>query len=137
LDPITIGLLASTAVRALSGFFEDTASKTSDELSTAAASGAVAAVRRLAGRVKAKFVSDADASTFERFAGNPTDPETSDIIQRKLKEHLLADEAFASEVHSDLKQVAETNADVAFVNNIQGDVQKLVQIRTVHGDVNF
>jgi hypothetical protein len=137
LDPITMSLLASIAVKALSGFFEDTASKVSDALSTEAASGAVAAMKRLVGRIKAKFVADASAPTFERFEANPRDAEACDVFRQKLEAYLLTDEAFASEVQSDLKQISETNAGVAFVNNIQGDVKKLVQIQTVHGDVNL
>ena len=58
-------------------------------------------------------------------------------VRSDLERHLASDESFAQDMAARLQQVSQTEADVAFVNNIQGDVEKLVQIETVHGDVNF
>jgi len=138
MDPVTIGLLASTTVKALGAFFKDTALKAGDELSEQASTGAVGIVKRLLARLRTKFRADPDASkSLQEFQERPSDEGAVSEFQRILTDRLATDEVFAKNVESDLKQIIETNADIAFVNNIQGDVQKLVQIQTVHGDVNL
>ena len=55
----------------------------------------------------------------------------------QLDQAVRSDDEFGTKLTELLPEVAATKADVSFVNNIQGEVQKLVQINTVVGNVDF
>jgi hypothetical protein len=138
MDPATIGILAAAAVKVVSGFFASAASKAGEQASDAAATGAVEGAKRLVKRIRDKFRSDPTATRqLQDLETEPADSKAAQDVEHQLVRLLQADEAFAETLASDLKLIAATNADVAFVNNIQGDVGKLVQIDTVHGDVHL
>lgn len=65
----------------------------------------------------------------------------NDQCQAQMTEVLIAmlDEntSLANTLATLLKEAAVAGADAEFHTNIQGEVQKLVQIGVVHGDVNL
>ena len=68
------------------------------------------------------------------------EPDNADAVERvrqSLQQVMASDQPFAAEMVSLLQQISGTGADLNFVNNIRGDVAKLVQIGEVHGDVNL
>jgi hypothetical protein len=137
-DPLTIGLVASGVVKLLSAFFKTAGDRAGEDAADTAVGAAVAGTRRLLDRIRGHFADDPDASKrLEELESRPDDPEVTDGVRTALERHLASDDSFAQDVAAGLQQVSQTEADVAFVNNIQGDVQKLVQIQTVHGDVNI
>jgi hypothetical protein len=144
MDPVSmsVGLLASTAVKVLGPYLGELAGKASDALlgkvAEDAASSAFKAAGRLLGLVKEKFRGKDEAEkSLEVLASAPGDPAAQAAVEKNLKTELERDPDFASALAGHLTQIANTHADVAFVNNIQGDVEKIAQFGTVHGDVTF
>jgi len=68
---------------------------------------------------------------------NPGDPDTQGALRNQLKKALEGDEEFAAQLASLLRDADEAGAGALFNTNIAGDVQKLVQIGVVQGDVEF
>ncbi|OOP65307.1 hypothetical protein BMF89_00205 [Arthrobacter sp. SRS-W-1-2016] len=108
-----------------------------EKASDAAAGTAVKAAGQLLELVKKKFHGKEEAEkSLETFTKTPSDSDAVASVQDHLKTQLADDPGFASELSGLLTQIVNTHADLAFVNNI-GNVEKLVQFGTVHGDVSF
>jgi hypothetical protein len=130
--------VASGVLKLLSAFVTTTAEEAGQDVADNAVGAAVAATRRVVDRIRARFAKDPDASQrLQDFESRPDDPDVAAELRATLERYLASDALFAQDVAEGLRQVSETEADVAFVNNIQGDVEKLVQIHTVQGDVNL
>lgn len=133
MDPISIGVLAGSVVSLLKGFF----GKVGESVGAAAADGAGKTVGDLVGRLRAKLsASGAATSALDQLEKDPSNTPAAESLEQELIRQFTADEEFATEMAGDLRQISETHADVAFVNNI-GTVGKMVQVNELHGDVNL
>jgi len=142
MDPVSVGLLASAAVKVLGPYLSDWAGKATDALiddtADTAAAGAFKAAGHLLDLVKKKFRGNDEAEkSLEALTAAPADPAARAAVEKSLKAELEHDPEFASALSDRLNQIANTHADVAFVNNIQGDVKNIVNVRTVKGDLNI
>lgn len=140
MDPSAIAAISSAVVRVLVPYFKDAASGSADELGKEAASSAAGAAaglaRRLVSAVRSRFGSDADTS-LAALIEDPDSAGASEQVRQDLEQLMASDQPFAAELVSLLRQISGTGADLSFVNNISGDVAKLVQIGEVHGDLHF
>ena len=141
-DPSAITAISSAVLRVLVPYFKDAASGSAGELGKEAASSAAGTAaslaRRLVNAVKSRFGSDADSSrSLAALIDDPDSADASEQVRPDLEHVLASDQPFAAELVSLLRQISGTGADLAFVNNIGGDVAKLVQIGEVHGDLHF
>jgi hypothetical protein len=123
-------------------YFKDVASGGAEELgknaANSAAGTAAGLARRLVQAVKSRFGSD--ESSRRSLVALMDDPDNADAVERvrqSLQQVMASDQPFAAEMVSLLQQISGTGAELNFVNNIRGDVAKLVQIGEVHGDVNL
>lgn len=142
MDPVSVSLLAGAAVKFLGPYLSDLAGKTVDSLIDKTASSASGSAFKAAGRllelVRTKFSGNDEAeNSLEALTSVPSDPNARAAVESHMKAELDRDPDFASAVSTHLTQIANTHADLAFVNNIQGDVGKLAQFGTVIGDVTF
>jgi hypothetical protein len=142
MDPVMVGVLASAAVKVLGPYLGRLADQAGNALigkaSEGAAAGAFTAAGKLLELVKRKFRGKAEAEmSLEALAAAPEDPAAQTAVEKSLTTEIEQDPQFASTLSGQLTQIANTKADVAFVNNIQGDVGKIASFGTVHGDVTF
>jgi hypothetical protein len=142
MDPVSIGLLASAAIKVLGPYLDEVAGKASDAFLSKASEGVAGSAYKAAGKlfelVKKKFSGNGEAEkSLELLVAAPSDPAAQTALENSLKTELERDPKFASALSDHLTQIANTDADVAFVNNIQGDVGKIAQFGTVYGDVTF
>jgi hypothetical protein len=142
MDPSAIAAISSAVVRMLVPYFKDVASGGAEELgknaANSAAGTAAGLARRLVQAVKSRFGSD--ESSRRSLVALMDDPDNADAVGRvrqSLQQVMASDQPFAAEMVSLLQQISGTGAELNFVNNIRGDVAKLVQIGEVHGDVNL
>nr|AXV46584.1 hypothetical protein pA58H2_p38 [Arthrobacter sp.] len=140
---MTVGLLASAAVKVLGPYLGDLISKTTDAVTEkagdSAATGALQGAKSLLELVKKKFRGKGDAEkNLEALESAPQDPAVRAAVEKDLATEIQHDPNFASKLSEHLTQIANTKADVAFVTNIQGDVGKLATFAgPVYGDVSF
>ncbi|MFC8383782.1 MULTISPECIES: hypothetical protein [Nocardia] len=142
MEPVTIALIAGAAMKVIGPYLANFATKAGESLAAKSADGAVAGAlsgaKRLLGLIRSKFAGNSQAeASLGYLEANPDDEQAQAAVTRHLENAMVADPQFASSIESELAQISNTNADIAFVNNIQGDVGKIVQIETVHGDVTF
>jgi len=142
MEPLSIGLLAGTVVKIVGPYLSAALGKTADSLvddaASSASKSAMKGADRLLNLVRSKFSGKPAAeSALKRLAADEHDPDAANDVRRYLADEIRGDTKFASELSTEIRLIAETNADLAFVNNIHGDVAKLVQIGTVHGDVHI
>jgi hypothetical protein len=143
MDPISVGLVASAAVRVLGPYLGDLAKKAADGIvdkaADSATSGAFKAATSLLDLVRKKFRGKGEAEkSLDALAAAPEDPAAQAAVEQTLKHELEHDAEFTAALSRQLTQVADTKADVAFVNNIQGDVGKIAQFHgPIYGDVSF
>lgn len=142
MDPATITVIASAAVRLLVPYLQEAATNfaqtAASEVGKSSVAVAFAKAKQAYELVKGKLQrTPGGMKAIEVVSQTPEDPAAQAALRTQVQESLAADDEFAKQLSDLLKQVAATKADVSFVNNIQGEVQKLVQIGTVIGDVNF
>jgi hypothetical protein len=138
MDPVSTTLLASAAVKFLVPYLNDAAEGFAKEVGKSGVSAALARAKELYGLITNKFrESPAGPKIVEELANSPDDANAQSKLRAKLDQEFQLDEKFATQVKEMLKQVAATRADVSFVNNIMGDVGKVVQIDSVIGNVSF
>jgi hypothetical protein len=137
-DPVTISVLAGAALKVVGPYLSKFAGKVADGLVGDAADSAVKGAKKLFESIKKKFAGNRDAeASVAKLEAAPEDPAAHAEVEKHLAAAMATDPDFAAELESELTQIANTKADLAFVNNVQGDVGKLVQINTVQGNVSF
>jgi hypothetical protein len=142
MEPATIIATATAAIKLLGPYFKEAASgafkKAGEETGKSAISSAFAKAHNVYELVKSNFQHKPEASqALAKLEVAPEDKAAQNVIETQLKQVIEEDHGFGDQLAQLLKEVAATKADVSFVNNIQGEVQKLVQIGTVIGDVNL
>lgn len=142
MEPLAIVGISSAVVRLLAPFFksgaEEVAKSAGGELGKSAVSAAFAKAKQVYELVKVKLSPHPQASeALVKLQSVPDDVATQNALESELKQSLEADHAFAEQLAQLLKEITATKAEVSFVNNIQGEVQKLVNIGTVVGNVSI
>ena len=139
--PVLATTLASAAVKLLVPYlkegFVEMAKGVGSEAGKSAVSAAISKAHKVYELVRRKLDGREDGpQTIARLSSYPDDEDVQRTLRSEVEKAAMSDYAFATQLKELLEQVAETKADVSFVNNIQGEVTKLVQIGTVYGDVN-
>jgi hypothetical protein len=138
MDTATITVVSSAAVQLLAPYLQEAAKTVASEIGKSSIAVAFAKAKQAYELIKSKLQhTPGGMEAIEAVSQTPEDPVAQAALQTKVQEALTSDNVFAAQLSDLLKQVASTKADVSFVNNIQGEVQKLVEIGTVMGDVNF
>lgn len=142
MDATTIAMLASAAVSLLAPYLkqvgEGLAKQVGEEIGKGAGGVAWNRAKNLYETVRAKFSTKPSAAeALDDLAKSPDDEDVQASVRTQLKKIMSADEAFSKELANILKAAADAGADTVFHTNIYGDVQKLVQMGTVYGDVNI
>lgn len=142
MDVSTIATIASTAVALLVPYLksvsEGFAKKAGEELGEKSGELAWTRAKQLHQLVKSKFSAESSGekaiSALEKV---PNDADTQAAVRFQLKDMMEVDEEFARQIATILKEADRAGADTVFNTNIHGNVEKLVQMRDVYGDVNL
>lgn len=142
MDAIAIATIASATVSLLAPFLkslgEELTKKTGEEIGAKAGEAAWGKAKQLYEIIKAKFFPKPDtAKVINALEKSPNDEDTQAAVRFHLKEMMTSDESFAKELASLLKEASDAGADTIFQTTIMGNVQKLVQMGNVYGDVNI
>ena len=142
MDANTIATIAGAAVSLLipylKSFGEGLAKKAGEEIGSKSGETAWGKTKRLYETVKAKLSTKPDtAKAINALEKSPDDGDTQAAVRFQLKDIMATDESFAHELASILKEASEAGADTVFHTTILGDVQKLVQMGNVFGDVKI
>jgi len=68
---------------------------------------------------------------------SPDDGDTQATVRFQLKDTMATDESFTLELANILKEASEAGVDTIFHTTILGDVQNLVQMGNVYGNVKI
>lgn len=142
MDTTVITTIASATVSLLAPYLksvgEEFAKKAGEEIGSKTGESAWSKAKHLYERVKAKFSSKPEtAKVMNALEKAPDDADTQAAIRFHLKDIMTADESFAKELANILRQASDAGADTIFHTTIFGDVQKLVQMGNVYGDVKI
>jgi hypothetical protein len=130
----TVSLLVSYMKSIGEGF----AKKTGEELGKQAGGNAWHKAKQLYQVTKAKFSTKSETrEVMDALEKSPSDDDTQAVMRFHLKGIMASDENFAKELAYLLKEASEAGADTVFQTTILGDVQKLVQMGNVYGNVNI
>jgi DNA-binding ferritin-like protein len=108
-----------------------------ERLGEASGNRAVKKADDLADAIKAKFDANNKIEVLDDLAKAPDDKDIQASVRHQLKRIMSNDEEFAHELAKILKKASEAGADTTFHTTIYGDVQKLVQMGNVYGDVEI
>lgn len=142
MDTYAIATIASTTVSLLTPYLkslaEEFTKKVGEEIGGKAGETAWNKTKQLYETVKAKFSSKPDATkVISALEKTPDDEDTRAAVRFHLKDMMTSDESFAKELAILLKEASEAGADTIFQTTIFGNVQKLVQMGNVYGDVKI
>jgi len=142
MDTTVIATIASATVSLLVPYLksigEEFAKKIGEEIGSKTGETAWSKAKLLCERVKAKFSSKPEtAKVMSALEKAPDDTDTQAAVRFHLKDMMVADESFGKELAEILKQASDAGADTIFHTTIFGDVQKLVQMGNVYGDVRI
>jgi hypothetical protein len=138
MDPATIAALAGGAVKILSPYLSELAKGALDKAKDVAGSEAVAHAREVFEAVRSQFTGNAAAEeAITDLQKAPEDEDSQAAVRVQVKKQLESDEAFAGKLAGLLKKADSAGAGAVFNTNISGDVEKLVQIGTVQGNVSL
>lgn len=142
MDATAIATIASATVSLLAPYLkslgEQLAKKAGEEIGAKAGETAWGKAKQLYETLKAKFASKPDtAKVISALEESPNDEDTQAAVRFHLKEMMASDESFAKELANLLKEASEAGADTIFQTTIMGNVQKLVQMGNVYGDVKI
>lgn len=142
MDANTISTIASTAVSLLVPFLKSIldaiGQKTGEEIGSKTGSLAWEKAKLMHNTIKAKFSSIPEATKIlDALEETPHDSDTQAALRFQMKDVLARDESFAKELAFILKEASEAGADMIFQTTIMGNVQKLVQMGNVYGDVKI
>jgi hypothetical protein len=142
MDPASVALLSSAVVSVLSPYlreagheaFKAIAGETGKKALAAALAEAKALYDMVANKMKSN---DAAQTALARLKDSPDDQSAKLEFQKEFTSQIANDELFARSIADQLARIGNSQSDAEFVNNIRGDVAKLVQIRTVIGNVTL
>jgi hypothetical protein len=138
MEPVTIVAITSAAVKLLSPYIQEATKGFAKKMGEETGLGAISKVSQLYEAIKGKFSGKPAAEeALSDLEKTPQDADAQATLRTQLKKVLEADEAFATELAQLLKGAEEAGANTVFNTNITGDVQKLTNIGTVHGNVSF
>lgn len=142
MDTIALTTIASTVVSLLVSYLkivgENLAKKAGEQIGSKLGETAWVKAKQLFEIVKMRFTSNSDtAKVINALEKSPNDNETQLAVQFHLKQMLETDKDFAKKLAGLLKEISEVGADTIFQTNISGNVQKLVQMGDVYGNINF
>jgi hypothetical protein len=137
-----ISAIATSAVTVLAPYLNSLRSSVADKVTDATASKFVQSAhaygKRLYDLVSRALGDDPEqARSLKQFEANPEDVESQTHLHTHLTRLLGQNETLAQELLSVLANVVASNGDVVFKTNISGNIAKLVQIGTVHGNVRL
>jgi len=142
MDTIAIATIASATVSLLVPYLkslgEELTKKAGGEIGAKVGEAAWIKAKQLYGTVKAKFASNPNtAKVISALEKSPDDEDTQAAVRFHLEAMMASDEGFAKELANLLKEASEAGADTIFQTTIMGNVQKLVQMGNVYGDVKI
>jgi hypothetical protein len=138
METVVIATIAAATVKLLSPFFEAFVKNAGSETGKAAAGGAMSKTSEIYSAIKAKFFGKPAAEeALADLMKHPGDPDNQGALRNQLKKVLESDENFSRDLAKLLKNADDAGASALFNTNIAGDVQKLVQIGVIHGDVEI
>lgn len=142
MDAITISTIASTAVSLLVPFLksviEGISKKAGEEIGSKTGNLAWEKAKQLHETIMTKSSSTPEVTKIvNALEKNPDDSDTQAALRFQIKDMLAKDEHFAKELALILKEASEAGADTVFQTTIMGNVQKLVQMGNVYGDVKI
>lgn len=142
MDATAIATIASATVSLLVPYLkslgDELAKKAVGEIGSKAGGNAWNKAARLYTNVKTKFLAKPEtAKVLNAFQKTPDDKDMQVVIGFHLKDVMETDDIFAHELAETLKQASDADVDSIFNTTIYGDVQKLVQIGTVYGNVKI
>jgi hypothetical protein len=142
MDATTIATIASAAVSLLAPYLqsvgEEVAKKAGAEIGKAAGKTVWEKAKQLFIAVRAKLSAKPSAAeALDALVKSPNDPDTQAAVLVQLKEAMASDQDFARKLTDILKDAAEAGADTVFSTTVFGEVQKLVQMGNVYGDVKI
>lgn len=142
MDATTIATLASAAVSLLAPYLKSVgevlAKKAGEEVGKRAGGAAWDKAKQLYETVKAKFATKPSAAeSLDKLAKSPENSDVQSSVKTQLENTMSSDESFARELANILKQAADAGVDTMFHTTIQGDIQKLVQIGVVYGNIEL
>jgi hypothetical protein len=142
MDTTVIATIASATISLLVPYLksmgEEFAKKIGEEIGSKTGETAWSKAKLLCEKVKAKFSAKPEtAKVMSALEKAPDDADTQAAVRFHLKDMMTADESFAKELAVILKQASDAGADTIFHTTIFGDVQKLVQMGNVYGDVRI
>lgn len=142
MEAVAISTIASTAVSLLAPYIkklgEELAKKAGEEIGSQAGKTAWEKAKVLFETIKTRFTQKPEtAKVFSALEKSPDDVDTQAVIRFHLKEIMQSDETFAKELANILKAASDAGADTIFHTTIIGNVQRLVQMGNVYGDVKI
>ena len=138
MDPATVTSIATATVSVLAPYLKKAAEKASEKVGDFVASKAWQKAKQIHERLRGALAQhDPAATALQRLIESPESSERQAEMTESLDASLRADTALAQSLALLLKEAAAAGADVEFKTNIQGEVQKFVQIGIVQGDVNL
>jgi len=138
MEPAAIAALAGGAVKILSPYLSELASGALDKAKDVAGSEAVAHAKDIFEAIRSKFSgTPAAEEALEDLKKAPEDDDSQATVRVQLKKQLESDETFAASLAELLKRADSAGAGAVFNTNISGDVEKLLQIGIVHGNVSL
>jgi hypothetical protein len=124
MDIIVIG---TTIVSILVSFFKDALSET-----------AKSSAKELFNFIKGKTSgSDTEKEKTQKLEKFPDDKSTQIEFQKMLEARMKADNDFAQELLKRLEVLAQNEKEATFKNVITGNVEKIVQINNLFGDIEL
>jgi hypothetical protein len=134
MDLATFVTIATSVVSLLSPYLK----KFREEIAKSGGSAAFEKTKELYQTLKTKFGDSREAQqALNSFVKTPDNVDSQAALRTQLEKIMVDDEAFAKKLAVLLKEAAEANVDHEFNTTIYGDVQKLIQMGDVYGNVTI
>jgi hypothetical protein len=142
MDAVAIASIAGAAVSLIVPFIknigESMTKKAGEAIGTKIGDSAWAKAKQLHDTVKAKLCSQPDSmKVISALEKTPDDADAQAAVRFHLKQLMILDENFARELAVMLREASETGVDAVFHTTVSGDVEKLVEIGAIYGNVEF
>ena len=142
MDTASISLLASSSISLLAPYLkllgEEAVKEIGKNIGAQTSQTAWEKAQKLHELIKSKLSAKPDtAKVLTDLEKSPSDEDIQATIRYYLKETIATDEAFAKQIAAILRDAVEAGADNVFQTTIMGNVQKLVQMGNVYGDVKI
>lgn len=136
--PTVASTIVTLLVSYLKNFGENMVKKAGEDLSNKAGELAQVKVKQIYKKIKRKFSSEPiENGVVESLEKSPDSAE----IQAKFREHLEAkmasDSVFAMDLIKLLVEADKTGVDSVFSTTVHGNVEKIIQMNDIHGNVSI